>query len=120
MQKKDLSTIVAANVKAHMEARGLKQTALATLAKVSQKTISNLLSNQDKETRPKSATLESVEKVAAALKIEPWKLLMDLTKEERLAWDSIETAFNALHRPASKPELAATSHAPLQANGSTG
>lgn len=117
MPKNDLNSVVAANVKAHMEARGLKQSALAALADVSQKTISNLLANEDNETRPKSATLESVEKVARALKVEPWKLLMDLTAQERIAWDSIEAAFRALHPSGPKPELVSTNH---KANGSTG
>lgn len=114
MIKKDLNAVVAANIKAHMIARGLSQAALAKLASLSQKTISNLLSDQNGEARPKSATLESVDKVAWAMKIEPWRLLMDFTPEERIAWDMVEGAFKALQSGGGKPTLALTNH---KANG---
>lgn len=117
MGKISLTSVVAANVRGLMDARGLRQAGLATLAGVSQKTISNLLASDDNEARPKSATLDSLDKVANALRVEPWKLLMDLTAEERIAWDSIEAAFKVFQSSAPKPTLAITT---TKANGTEG
>lgn len=118
MNPNDLSAIVARNVRAIIAAKSLTQADVANKGSISQKTVSNIVAgDDDSETRPSSTTLEKLEAVARALEIEPWKLLMNLTPDERRAWDQIEQAYWAIQPKSPKPLLTITTRQPSKANG---
>ena len=122
MEQKDLSAVVAANVKTLMAAKNLNQTELAKRSGVSQKTISNITSaDADSSTRPKSSTIEILELVAKGLEVAPWKLLMDVTPEQRKAWDQIEQAYQAIQpAPSPAPQPPQKVIEPKKRNGTDG
>jgi transcriptional regulator with XRE-family HTH domain len=83
-----------------MEQAEMTQTALASKAGVSQKTISNYL-NPDQ--RAESATgkmpspkLEELDKIARALAIPVWQLVREMSEKERKLYEHIERAYSEL------------------------
>lgn len=114
MKNADLSTIVAKNAKEIMLSKGLKQADVATDG-LSQKTVSNILAGaNDSDTRPKSMTLEKLEKLAHGLGVEPWKLLADFSQKKWAAWDSFEAL---LENHQAEPAIQAATPALRKANG---
>lgn len=65
--------VIAKNIKLLMAAHDLSQAALGRKAGVAQTLLSGLLSREDGIKNPQSSTID---KIAAAFGIEPWKLLL--------------------------------------------
>ena len=97
----NINKLLAENLAHYMGAKGLKQQALATKCRVAQTTISNYLHPDQRKTgingKTPSAKLTELEMLADALGVQPWKLLLPLTGDERKAFDAIEAAYVALH-----------------------
>lgn len=75
-----VATVFAQRLSAAMQAKGIKQSALAQMSGVGQTTISLYLrpdARGDSATgKDKGPTLPNVQKIAGALGMEPWELLM--------------------------------------------
>ncbi|MFA7656522.1 helix-turn-helix domain-containing protein [Acidithiobacillus thiooxidans] len=80
--------VFAQNLASLMASRNMSQSALAQKSGVSQRTISNML-NPDYDPRY-SPTLNNIEKVADALGISPWQLLIEAVPTEVIASRDIE------------------------------
>jgi transcriptional regulator with XRE-family HTH domain len=97
VSEKSINEIVAANLAFWMAEAGITQTALATKALVSQKTISNYLNpnqrNEGSTGKSPSAKLTELDRVAKALNIETWQLVRAMTPAERRAFNAIERAY---------------------------
>lgn len=124
MQRKPINQVFADNLAALMSKRGINQSELSVLSKVSQKTVSNYLNPQQRTTGSKgkvpSAKLAELEMIADALKVDCWQLLRPLDADQRKAYDALEIAFKALQpkQPSvSSPALVEHTKSPRVANG---
>ena len=113
MTEKDSSItfVVAGNIRHYMEVVVVKfdsTDALAKSAGVSQKTVWNFLNpgkrNQGARGEIASGTLANLEKIAGALKVEPWQLTQSRSAAERQAYEKIEQAYRILHDDKPTPE----------------
>lgn len=101
---KSINQVVAENLAHWMEAQGFaSQQALAAKSGVSQRTISNYLNptlrDDTSSGKEPSAKVTELAKLAAALHIEVWQLLREMTPQEREFYDQIEEAYKKLvHR----------------------
>ena len=87
----DLNTreILARNMKLLMQSTNIKQAALAEKTGISQKTISNVLTGSSH-----SATMDTVEKMAAYFRLKPYHLLIQDLPIEELLTTTIEELIN--------------------------
>lgn len=127
MGNESINQVFAGNLAALMERRGINQSQLSVMSKVSQKTVSNYLNPDQRITGSKgkvpSAKLTELAMIASALDVDAWQLLRPLDKEQRKAYEAIEAAFLALNpkpAPAAQPMLAASTKSPKVANGRHG
>lgn len=121
MAQKSINQVFAENLATLMKAKGFNQPGLAKASGVSQKTVSNYLDPKKRGTatksgRESSAKLTELQMIADALQIDAWKLLWPLDEGERLAYESIEAAFRALHPKPPKPAVVVTNKEPKKAN----
>jgi transcriptional regulator with XRE-family HTH domain len=121
---KDINQIVAENLKHWMKEANLSQQALADRAGVSQKTISNYLSPQQRvqgtSGKKGSPKLYELDKIAQGLGVEVWQLMRHMTPEQRVAYERIEKAYFDLQGraetlPMSQEQEAEVIRAPLAA-----
>jgi ribosome-binding protein aMBF1 (putative translation factor) len=68
---RQLREVLARNVQREMDKKGWKQPDLETSSKVGQSTISRI------KLRQGAATLDAIAKIAGALGVQPWELLVD-------------------------------------------
>lgn len=87
-KKLSSAQVIAQNIKVLMAADDLSQAALGRKAGVAQTLLSGLLSREDGIKNPQSSTLD---KIADAFGIEPWKLLVPDADADFLKGKSIET-----------------------------
>jgi len=127
MGNESINQVFAENLADLMERRGVNQSQLSAMSKVSQKTVSNYLNPDQRTTGSKgkvpSAKLTELAMIASALDVDAWELLRPLNKEQRKAYEAIETAYFALNpkpAPATKPMLAHRNESPKVANGRHG
>jgi transcriptional regulator with XRE-family HTH domain len=115
MEKLSARQILARNLRALMDKRGLKQKQLEALTGVYQSTISTILNCHS------AASIDTVEQLAARLKVDTWELLVDSEEVYR----SIAERFIAGSRfqatpPPQPAEDASRGVAPPRKKGRTG
>lgn len=86
-RKLSSAQVIAQNIKALMVANDLSQAALGRKAGVAQTLLSGLLSREEGIKNPQSSTLD---KIADAFGIEPWKLLVRDADADFLQGKSVE------------------------------
>lgn len=96
-QQKTINQVVAENLAHWISERGMKQTALAAKAGVSQKTISNYLNPKQRAEgatgKEPSAKLSELARIADALGVEVWQLTRPAADElDRVMYEAIEQA----------------------------
>lgn len=100
MSKRNINDVLADNLAYFMEQRKVTQNALAQQSGIGQTTISLYLHphrrQPGKSGKIPSAKLTEVESLAAALGVEPWKLIRPMTAQQRAAYEKIEQAFLAI------------------------
>lgn len=100
MPEKNISVVVAENLKWWMDQAGVTQTALAEQAGVSQKTISNYLNPEQRIEGAKgkfgSPKLHELDLIAKALGVEVWQLTRQMTEPQRTMYEAIERAYKGL------------------------
>jgi transcriptional regulator with XRE-family HTH domain len=100
MIEKPINDVLADNLAHFMGVRKVKQAELAEKSHVAQTTISLYLNPENRAPlasgKKPSAKLSEVESLAHALGIDVWQLLRNLTAEERIAYEQIESAFRTL------------------------
>lgn len=107
---KSINQVVAENLAHWMEQAGFtSQQALADKSGVSQRTIANYLKpglrDDTSSGKEPSAKVTELAKLAAALHIEVWQLLREMTPQEREFYAHIEEAYKRLtHRGLDEPE----------------
>ena len=72
-----------------MRREGLSEGKLAVKAGVAQKTINKILNSQS------APTLDTVDKIASALGLDPWHLIMQSLPEDLICSPQIETLYSA-------------------------
>lgn len=100
VMQESITQVFARNLLEEMERQGLNQPAMAQKSGVSQKTISNCLNPTQRPAgskgRDPSPKLSNVEKLAKALGLDAWKLLLPMERGQRQAFDAIEKAVMGL------------------------
>jgi transcriptional regulator with XRE-family HTH domain len=103
--KPAINDVLAENLRYFMQERGFNQSTLGKKAGLAQRTIGNYLKPSLRQAETKSGKLPSaklteLEKVAAALGVEPWELLRPISPQERVFYRQIEDSFNKLRQMA--------------------
>jgi len=98
---KPINQVIADNLRFWMEQSGFdSQQALADKSGVSQRTIGNYLKptlrDDTSSGKEPSAKVTELNKLAAALGIEVWQLLRQMSPQERSFYDKIEAAYREL------------------------
>jgi DNA-binding Xre family transcriptional regulator len=98
---KAINQVLAANLAFFMRQRGIaSQTALAKKSGIAQRTIGNYLRPDlrqvSKSGKMPSAKLSELETIAAALDVQVWDLLRDMTPSERAFYAKLEAAYRKL------------------------
>lgn len=101
-----INQVLASNLRYWMDNAELSQAALAEKAGVSQKTISNYLNPEQRDSgktgREPSAKLAELDRIAAALSIGVWQLVRQMTDSERKMYEAIEQHYKTLRDDAAQ------------------
>lgn len=99
---KSVNSTLADNLEYFMGEKGWNQSDLARASKVSQRSISNYLNPTRRDPtgsgKESSAKLVEISMIAAALGVEIWELVREMTPSERAFYKHIEAAFRDLKK----------------------